>query len=110
MRLVNLFLSITIVFILTIIITGENIYADNPDENQSVETTTEQSSVKPGDEIIYERTENAKKYYLGEDIYAIDVAMGPIHYKDNYADKAEMWKDIDLNMENGLVNKTPYIL
>jgi hypothetical protein len=64
----------------------------------------------PGDEIIAERTENSKKYYTGENDYALDASMGTIHYKDNYADDQEQWKDIDLTFENNQITKAPYIL
>ena len=36
--------------------------------------------------------------------------MGAIHYKDNYADKSEPWKDIDLTWEGNRITKAPYEL
>ena len=63
-----------------------------------------------GQELVSERTENAKKYYLGKDSYALDVSIGAIHYKDNYANPQELWKDIDLNFKDGKITKAPYIL
>lgn len=60
--------------------------------------------------MVSERTENSKKYYLGENSYGLDVSIGPIHYKDNYTDKQEQWKDIDLTFENSRITKAPYIL
>jgi hypothetical protein len=67
-----------------------------------------------GQEVIEKRTETSKTYYLGkvgnDDKYVTAFYTGIIHYKDNYADNEERWKDIDLTMVNGVVDKTPYIL
>jgi len=56
------------------------------------------------------RTENGKVTDLGNGKYAVDTDMGVIHYKDNYADNSEQWKDIDLAMVDGKVTKAPYEL
>lgn len=69
----------------------------------------------PGDEIIEKRTENGKTKYLGTGIngwprFALEVSMGPVHYKDNYNDVNEQWKDIDLTIVNGVITKAPYVL
>jgi hypothetical protein len=68
------------------------------------------SSFLPGEEIISERTENAKMYYLANGSYALDVSMGAVHYKDNYSDNQEQWKDIDLTFKDNQITKAPYIL
>lgn len=68
------------------------------------------SGYGPGEEIVPERTENAKKYYLADNSYALDVSLGVIHYKDNYEDQKEEWKDIDLTFEDGKITRAPYIL
>ena len=52
-------------------------------------------------ELIEKRSRNSKVFYLGKspdgrDRYAWDGGIGAIHYKDNYADPNELWKDIDL--------------
>lgn len=63
-----------------------------------------------GEEILKERTENSKTTYLGNNKFAVDVYKAPIHYKDNYDDPNEQWKDIDLTIENGRITKAPYNL
>ena len=63
-----------------------------------------------GDEIVSERTENSKKFYLRNNSYVLDISIGAIHYKDNYANNKELWKDIDLTFQNGQITKAPYIL
>jgi len=67
-----------------------------------------------GQEVVEKRTENSKTTYLGKvgnkEKYALEVSMGPIHYKDNYNDPNEQWKDIDLTWENGKITKAPYEL
>jgi hypothetical protein len=68
------------------------------------------AQVKAGDEIIAERTENAKKYYLGDNSYAVEASLSALHYKDNYSDDQEQWKDIDLTFANGEITRAPYIL
>ena len=64
----------------------------------------------PGDELTAERTETAKKYSMGGNSFAVDAYVGPIHYKDNYADSSGPWKDIDLAFDNGRITKAPYNL
>lgn len=65
---------------------------------------------EPGEEIIAERTENIKKLYLGIDSYALDIAVGAVHYRDDYSDEKEQWKDIDLTFEDSRITRAPYIL
>ena len=60
--------------------------------------------------IIIARTENSITYSLGNNKYAIDSYIYPIHYKDNYSDKKEQWKAIDLTIVNNKITKAPYIL
>jgi hypothetical protein len=82
-----------------------------PLEASGPEDSIQASAGMPGEEIISERTENAKKFDLGDGRYALDVSLGAIHYKDNYSDEKEQWKDIDLTFdENNRINKAPYIL
>jgi hypothetical protein len=68
----------------------------------------------PGQEVIEKRTENSKTTYLGKtgkaDKYAVNISMGAVHYKDNYFDEREQWKDIDLTFVNGKITKAPYEL
>jgi hypothetical protein len=65
----------------------------------------------PGEEIINERTEASKTYYIRDGSYAQDISIGAIHYKDNYKDESEQWKDIDLSFdEKNRITKAPYEL
>ncbi len=70
------------------------------------------TSVLPqrGDEIIEERTENSKRYYTDENSYKLVISTGTIHYKDDYTDKSEEWKDIDLTWVGNRITKAPYEL
>lgn len=61
-------------------------------------------------EIIEQRTEFSKKHYYGNGKYSIDSYLVPIHYKDNYKNDSESWKDIDLTITDNKVTKAPYIL
>lgn len=63
-----------------------------------------------GEEITPLRQENSKTYLMPNGNIGLDVYMGTIHYKDNYADNNEQWKDIDTTIVNGRVDKAPYIL
>ena len=67
--------------------------------------------VSAGDsEVILLRTENSKTYYLGNNQYEYVAYTGAIHYKDNYNDPNEQWKDIDLMNVGGKITKAPYEL
>ena len=66
--------------------------------------------VLPVGEIVSQRTENSKTTYLGNGKYSLDSSIGVIHYKDDYSNASEQWKDIDLTMVNGKVTKAPYEL
>lgn len=55
------------------------------------------------------RTETTKTYYLGNYTYRIDLS-GIIHYKDNYSNKSENWKDIDLTIKDNQISTAPYVL
>jgi len=66
-------------------------------------------------EIISMRTENSKTTEITPGKYSCDSTIGAIHYKDDYSDNNEQWKDIDLTptiAKDGTisVNKTPYEL
>ena len=60
-------------------------------------------------EIISKRTETSKTYALGGNKYRCIVS-GVMHYKDDYADTTEPWKDIDLSWQGNRIDKAPYIL
>jgi hypothetical protein len=61
------------------------------------------------DELISLRKETSKTYDLGGRKRRCVIG-GVQHYKDNYADKSEQWKEIDLAFINGRIDKAPYIL
>lgn len=68
------------------------------------------SSMQLGHEVMERRTENSKTYYLGNNRYGIEISSSLLHYKNNYADAAERWKDIDLTIKDGRLTTAPYIL
>jgi hypothetical protein len=99
-------------FFMTIVMVAAGLcqYQSVPLAASGAESGVQTATYAPGDEIVSERMENTKTYYLGENNYALDVSMGAIHYKDNYSDSQEQWKDIDLTFKDGQITKAPYIL
>ena len=61
-------------------------------------------------ELIEKRQENSKQFSLDSKRRQLRVSIGAIHYKDNYADDKEMWKDIDLTWEDKKIARAPYEL
>ncbi len=61
-------------------------------------------------EVNEKRTECSKAFYIGGSQYTLEAHGGPIHYKDNYADLTEPWKDSDYTIVNGKITKAPYEL
>jgi hypothetical protein len=61
-------------------------------------------------EITSLRTENSKDYSLGGGKFQRVITGQPQHYKDDYKDTKEAWKNIDLTIVNGRVDKAPYIM
>lgn len=61
-------------------------------------------------ELIERRTANSKTFALSDGKRRLVVSIGDIHYKDNYADTNEQWKDIDLTWEGNRITKAPYEL
>lgn len=59
-------------------------------------------------DIISKRTANSKHFDLGNGKYRAEIYSIPVHYKDNYTDKTELWKDIDLTWQNGKITKALY--
>ena len=66
--------------------------------------------VSSPDEVAHLRTENGKTYDLGNGKYSLVAYTGAVHYKDNYANKSEPWKPIDLTWEDNRITKAPYEL
>ena len=61
-------------------------------------------------EIISLRTEESKTFNIGANQRRVEIAIGAIHYKDDYKDSKEQWKEIDLTIVDGKVTKAPYTL
>lgn len=61
-------------------------------------------------EVVELRTECSKTYSTGAGNTRIVTSVGPIHYKENYGDPAETWKNIDTTIVLGTVTRAPYIL
>jgi hypothetical protein len=61
-------------------------------------------------EIISKRTENSKTFDLGNGNFRQEICIGAVHYKDDYNDEKELFKDIDLTWENNKITKAPYTL
>jgi len=65
-------------------------------------------------ELAEKRKENSKTYDLGGGRFATDIHKGSVHYKDDYADGEEQWKDINttINEVDGAltVSNAPYNL
>jgi len=61
-------------------------------------------------EIINKRTERAKTFDLGNRKKRLESHIGAIHYKEDYEDSREDWKDIDLIWEGNQITKAPFIL
>lgn len=61
-------------------------------------------------ELLDHRTEYSKTYSLGGDRYNIVYRSVPIHYKDNYSDPSEQWKNIDLGIVDGRITSAPYVM
>jgi len=61
-------------------------------------------------EVAARRSEHGKTYDLGGGRFRAEISIAPIHYKDNYKDEKEAWKDVDLTIVNGRVDKAPYVM
>lgn len=65
-------------------------------------------------EVVAQRREGSKTFHLGGDKYRFIRIPGKVHYKEDYSDKKEQWKEIDLKAarqeKNYIVDKAPYIL
>ena len=61
-------------------------------------------------ELIGKRTENAKTFDLGKGKFRQEICIGAVHYKDDYKDAKEQFKDIDLTWKDNKITKAPYTL
>ena len=62
------------------------------------------------EEIIERRREGSKTFALANGRKRLEAFPGPVHYKDNYDNPKEPWKDIDLTWEDNKILKAPYVL
>lgn len=62
------------------------------------------------EDVISLRTESTKTYDLGGRRRGLECHIGLLHYRDNYANPTEPWKDIDLTWEGNRITKAPYEL
>jgi hypothetical protein len=63
-----------------------------------------------GEEIIDLRSEYSKTVYLGNSRFGVTTYTAPIHYKFNYNDDSEVWKNIDTTIRDGRIDSAPYTL
>ncbi len=61
-------------------------------------------------ELLNLRQENAKTFALANGKGQLELHIGAIHYKDDYSNSIEQWKDIDLTWEGNKITKAPYEL
>lgn len=61
-------------------------------------------------ELVGSRRENSKTFKLDNGKRQLIISTAAIHYKDNYTDESELWKDINLTFADGKITKAPYIL
>lgn len=61
-------------------------------------------------ELLELRQYNSKTFDLGNRQRQLILSMGDTHYKNNYADVSEPWKDIDITWVGNRIDKAPYIL
>jgi len=84
-----------------------SVYADNKYDGNGVLMVI-------GQEVVSMRGEYTKTIYLGEveggSRYSIVANVSAVHYKNDYANPNEQWKDIDTTIVNGRVDKAPYTL
>lgn len=89
---------------------GLPLYAAHPVESVPAPTLT---PAKQGVEQVDKRTPNGKTWHHGGREYTYGGTIGDIHYKDNYGNSAEQWKDIDTSYyedypEFKLYNRMPF--
>ena len=100
----------TLILILIIslnFITGRT---QNPEGNRYWVNTWTADSLEKINEIVTLRQENTKTFNLTNGKQLLEAHIGAIHYKDNYADLNEQWKDIDLTWKGNKITKAPYEL
>ena len=61
-------------------------------------------------EVISQRSENGKLFDTGKRRRRLETSTGAIHYKDDYTDHKEPWKEVDLTWEGNRITRAPYEL
>jgi len=61
-------------------------------------------------ELLEERQENSKTFDISGGRRRLGVHIGAVHYKDNYVDAKEQWKDISLKWVGNRITTAPYEL
>lgn len=61
-------------------------------------------------EVVSLRTESSKTYDLGNGHYELSISSRILHYKEDYTNSEEQWKDIDLTWDGRYLNTAPYTL
>lgn len=84
-----------------------SVYADNKYDGNGVLMVI-------GQEVVSMRSETTKTIYWGEvdggSKYSVVANTAAVHYKNDYTNPTEQWKDIDTTIINGRVDKAPYTL
>jgi len=70
----------------------------------------EKDVISSQEDVVSLRTETSKTYNLGNSRFQTVVGLESIHYKDNYSNTEEPWKDIDLTWVGNSVTQAPYII
>ena len=70
----------------------------------------ESGSVEIGEEYLSKRTENTKTFKLSKNANRIVSSIGAVHYKLDYSNPTDVWRNIVTNIVNGKVSKAPYNL
>ncbi|RPH40328.1 MAG: DNRLRE domain-containing protein, partial [Burkholderiales bacterium] len=68
------------------------------------------NSYEKGQEIIELRTETSKTTYLGNGKYQFQTGGAISHWKYDYKDGKEQWKETDLTFKDGRITEAPFTL
>lgn len=61
-------------------------------------------------EVISLRLEESKTFDTGNGVYLVQIGGMLPHWKEDYSDLTEPWKECDLTFKDGRIDKAPYIL
>jgi hypothetical protein len=68
------------------------------------------NSYEKGQEVIELRTETSRTVYLGNGKYQFQTGGDIIHWKYDYKDEKEQWKETDLTFKDGRITEAPFTL